>query len=73
MAKESSDGPPLFGTIYLGPTMRSRIDILHLKCQQVVKPNPGLKFFGCLQYKLVPRVTEVELSFSFDARLYQQI
>lgn len=43
------------------------------KCQQIVKSNPGLKFCGYLQYKLVPRVTEVELSFSFDARPYQQI
>lgn len=43
------------------------------KCQQVIKPNPGSTFCGYLQYRLVPRVTEVELSFSFDARLYQQI
>lgn len=58
MPRESSD------SVYSGPAKRSLTDILHLKkCQQVIKPNPGLKFCGYLQYSLVPRVTEAELSF----------
>ena len=58
MPRESSD------SVYSGPAKRSLTDILHLKkCQQVIKPNPGLKFCGYLQYSLVPRVAEAELSF----------
>lgn len=71
MPQESSDRPPLFGTIDSGPAEKSDRQSASEKCQQVVKPNPGLRFHGYLRYRLVPRVTEAELSFPFDARLYQ--
>lgn len=63
MPQESSDRLPLFSTAYSGPAEKSDRQSASEKCQQVVKPNPGLSFHGYLQYRLVQGSQKLSIAF----------